>query len=123
MRRAISSLAVAGMLGLIATAPVGAAADPACTRGDVQALATGTYPIYRRGDFGRETGSGNAWLCGFRLYDGNDDEENPDNPEVPNVFSTKDWFLGGIFMWITREDMESLGYNRADAVAYMNSIE
>lgn len=124
MRRIISPTLSATLLALLLAAPVGAAGDGStsiCTKGDVQSIASGTIPVAIQSDRGGDLGSAGAWSCQFRLYDGNDEDE--DNPEVPHVFSADDWFLGGIFQWLSRAEMEALGFGRAEAVASLDSIQ
>src|SRR6185436_2622572 len=49
------------------------------------------------------------------------DGDEEDNPEIPHVFAANDWSLAGIFDWISQAEMDELGLNRAEAVAYVES--
>jgi len=122
MRRVLSLAAIAALLALAGAAPAAASGQSLCSKGDVQALADGTIPVAKQVFKERENGSGNAWLCQFRFYDGNDGE-TPDNPEVPDVFRQSDWFLAGIFDWLTVAEMQELGVDRAGAAALIGSIQ
>lgn len=123
MRRTISIIAAALML---LSAVVGAQARPAspnaCTKGDVQSLAGGTIAVAKQSFREIETGSAGAWSCQFRLYDGNDGEIE-DNPEVPHVFTTRDWFLGGIFEWLYNDELTAFGWDRKQGIAFLDSID
>lgn len=129
MRRPISLVvAVTLMLVSTATAQAHPASPNACTKGDVQSLASGTMAIGKQRLRGIETGSSGAWACQFRLYDGNDDPDDPfegpmvDNPEVPDVFTADSWFLGGIFEWLFNEELAAEGWDRKQGGAYLDSI-
>lgn len=113
------SLAVAALLALVVAAPAGATAQPACRKADVQSVASGTIAVAKQSFRGGELGSAGAWSCQFRLYDDNDEND----PEVPHVFTADDWFLGGIFEWVSGSEMETLGFDHAAAVAYLDSIQ
>lgn len=130
MKRTISMLAAAVLMLL--SASTGAVARPAspnaCTKGDVESLAGGTIAIGKQRLRGIETGSSGAWACQFRLYDGNDDPDDPfggpgvDNPEVPDVYTADSWILGGINEWLFNEDLAALGWDRKQGSAYLDSI-
>jgi hypothetical protein len=81
--------------------------------------------------------AGSEWLnnradhiwedCQFRFYDDNDDENSPDNPEVPHVFSTRDYVLGGILIFEFRKGpyvfIPGPKFDRAAAIAEMKTIK
>jgi hypothetical protein len=121
VRRAISLLVIPTLLAISSVATVAAADADTCTKGNVQGLARSAMAVAKQTFKGREHGSGNSWSCQFRLYDGNDDENNPDNPEVPDVFGETDWFLGGVFLWLTSGDLADLGWSKAEGRAFLES--
>jgi hypothetical protein len=122
MPRVISLLVATTLLALAVAAPAAAAKGSSCTKGDVQGIAQGTIAVAKQIFKERENGSGSAWLCQFRFYDDNDGD-TPDSPEVPHVFRQGDWFLGGIFDWMTRAEMQEFAVDRAGAAALMGSIQ
>jgi hypothetical protein len=117
LRCVVAALLVA-MSGLLA-APSTEAAAPGqeCTRGDAQAVAE-AGPHFAKAFFeGSPSAAAETWArCQFRLYDDNDPLEDPDNPEIPHVFTVNDFFLAGIFYF---EGIDP-GQHRADAIASLD---
>jgi hypothetical protein len=64
-------------------------------------------------------GPGSSWQdCQFRFYDDNDE----DDPEVPHVFSDKDYFIGAIALFEFYDAFQRPDFDRAAAVASLEAI-
>lgn len=97
-RCVVAALLMAGV-GL-AAAPSTAVADPGrtCSGGDARALAQAGPHFARKFLESSSSAAAGIWVsCQFRLYDDNEPEDDPDNPEIPHVFTVNDFFLAGIF--------------------------
>ena len=123
--------ALLGITGISSTPSVAAVAAPAgddrCTASDVQRLAHHIFDVVTLAwtdDGSAEEAQADHLFedCQFRLYDDNDPEDNPDNPEIPHVFSEDDYFLAGISAGYTYAELEELGFTRAEAIAEMNKF-
>lgn len=111
LRRPVLVVAMTAIMLGVVVAPAGAA-DEICTSGDVQRMVGAMQQAFG-------TGSEAAERCQFRLYDGNDDV--PDAPEVPHVFTDQDWVLAGILQWSPRDVLDEFGLKRADGVDYLTN--
>lgn len=99
-----------------------AAAAALCTRGDVQAMANSAAAIARK-HFNELPGHSEPWPdCQFRLYDDNDDETSPDAPEVPHVFTDRDFILAGVLAFEFRDVLDRPTYDRAAAIESIRSF-
>ena len=126
-----SGLALAALLsitGISSTVSAAAAPSPAtddrCSASDVQRLAHHIFDVvtlaWTESGSAEEAEADHLFEdCQFRLYDDNDPEETPDNPEIPHVFAEDEYFLGGISHWFTPADLEEYGFTRAEAIAEM----
>ena len=111
MRRVL--IAVLGALFLL-TVPVYAvaAAPERCTRGDAQRLVHAGQIAARQFFSETTTHPAEVWQnCQFRLYD-----------ETPRVFKTKDYFVAGIFLFESYDFLDRPDYDRADAIAALDSV-
>jgi hypothetical protein len=118
MRRA---LAIIAAFLLLSAPAAGSATDYQCTKGDIESLIhAGPQAVKLHLFMDKTQGPGGAWKeCQFRLYDDNDDEASPDDPEVPHIFSANDWFLGGVLFFLTRDEWESMGLDRDGAIDWL----
>ncbi len=64
--------------------------------------------------------------CQFRIFDENDDFTdpfgNPDNPEIPHVFTDKDYILAGIALFEGYEFFDRPEYDRNAAIGFLNLV-
>jgi hypothetical protein len=105
---------------LVAASPAHAAGPrhERCTKGDVAMLAVAGPHIAKAYFSGSRSRLAETWpRCQFRLYDDNDAEDAPDNPEIPHVFSVNDYFLAGLFLFDNRPVRE-----RAAAIADFEQV-
>ena len=120
MRRAMTVLlTVALLVSAPLGAPASATADDGCTKGNVEGFANGGIAVAKQSQPGRqENGTSGAWSnCQFRFYDDN-------GPTTPHVFTDEEYFLGGIFGWITDDEIEEFGLTpRPVAVSAFHLVE
>ena len=90
-----------------------------CSKGDAQIIANaGIQAVQQRS--GVVHGPGSSYQdCQFRFYDDNDDEGAP---EVPHVFTDKDYFIGAIALFEFYDSFQRPAYDRAGAITYLNTI-
>lgn len=121
MKRVLITLVASGVLSILLAVP--AAGNEHCTAGDVQGIAHAGFQGAQQNLFnGRTTGLGGSWAdCQFRLYDDNDAEENPDNPEVPHIFTDMDYFLAGIAQFDFYDSFDRPDYDRDAAIEFLSS--
>jgi hypothetical protein len=121
MMKSTAALAVIIVFAVIGVTPANAGSDH-CTQGDVQALANaGFQGASLNLGFGSAAGVGGSWAnCQFRLFD--DNEDPPDAPEIPHVFTDRDYVLGGIFEFEDYGFLDRPDYDRAAAIEYVKSI-
>jgi hypothetical protein len=110
------------LMALLTTAMPARAQSGGCSQGDALALATaGFQGASLNLGKGSTAGLGGAWAdCQFRLFD--DNEDPPDSPEVPHVFSDQDYILGGIYIFEDYSFLDRPEYDRAAAIDYVNSV-
>jgi hypothetical protein len=113
MRRVSSVLLTAVLPWVPLAAPV--SANEGCTEGNVKGFANGTIAVAKQSQPGRqENGTAGAWSnCQFRFYD----------DTTTHVFTDEEYFLGGIFIWITDDEIEEFGLTRKEAVSDLDSIQ
>ena len=119
MRRSLTVLLTMALLVSVPlVVPASATANDGCTKGNVEGFAQGGIAIAKQSGPGRqENGTSGAWSnCQFRFYD----ENGPD----PHVFTDEEYFLGGIFGWLTDDEIEEFGLTpRPVAVADFHLFE
>lgn len=117
MKRALTALIAATLLSTLLAMP--AAGSQYCTKGDVQGLVNSLELSFELNRFqGVTTGLGGAFArCQFRIFDENDE----DNPEVPHVFTEKDYVLAGIALFEGYEFLDRPDYDRDAAIDLLNS--
>ena len=92
---------------------VAASSDGRCTKGDVQRLANAGPIAGLHSREGLETGPAGTWEnCQFRLYD----------DTTTHVFSDEDYFLAGIFFFLSYDEFDRLGIDRAGAIALLEGF-
>ena len=117
MKRVVTTLVAGALLSTLLAVP--AAGNQYCTKGDVQGLvnALELSPELLGDAFGR---------CQFRIFDENDDPNdpfgNPDNPEIPHVFTDKDYILAGIALFEGYEFFDRPEYDRNAAIDLLNMV-
>ena len=120
MRRRMLGVLMALVLTFITVAgavPAGAEAVHICDRTDINTLIQAAPRTTQTAEFDE------AWAnCQFRLYDDNDGETNPDQPEIPHVFSERDYILGGILLWWTRDELTSMGWTKQQGIEDMEKV-
>jgi hypothetical protein len=122
VKRTLLVIALTAMLGTMGLSSA-TAADATCTRGDVQALANAAASIARK-HFNGLNGHSDPWPdCQFRLYDDNDDENSPDAPEIPHVFTDQDYILAGVLAFEFFEFLDPPDYGHAAAVAFIDTFQ
>jgi hypothetical protein len=91
-----------------------AASDEPCSYGDAQALLNQGPVAFRLADgSANQPGLGGlVGRCQFRLYE--------DGATV--TFSDEDYFLGGIILFWTYEELEEFGWTRAEAIADLKLV-
>jgi hypothetical protein len=91
-----------------------AAASEPCSYGDAQALLNQGPVAFRLADGSADQPGlgGLVGRCQFRLYE--------DGATV--TFSDEDYFLGGIFLFWTYEELEEFGWTRAEAIADLKLV-
>jgi hypothetical protein len=101
MRRAVTALlAMALLLSASPGTAASARANDGCTEGNVEGFANGGIAVAKQsGPERQENGTAGAWSnCQFRFYD--------DNGPAPHEFTDEEYFLGGIFDWLTDDVIE-----------------
>lgn len=105
------SVLIAALTFIVLPAANAAASDQPCSYGDARALLN-QAPVAFRLDDGSDHQPGLGGLvgrCQFRLYQ--------DGETV--TFSDEDYILGGILIFRTYEELEEMGWTRAEAIADM----
>lgn len=108
-QRIFAMLAAAAFLAL----PGGTASadEQLCSLGDAQALVNSGPVGAVHALSGRETGRGDSWgRCQFRLYD------------QTHTFSTREWIVGGVFMFETYDALDRPEYDRQAATQFLDQI-
>ena len=117
MRKFIGpALAIALGLTALMAVPAAAGNNDRCTKGNVKGFAEGTIALAKQvSQRGATKGTAASWAnCQFRLYDNN----GPDTHQ----FSDDEWFLGGIWGWLTDDQLDEFyGGSRKAAKDDFNS--
>ena len=110
VRRVIATLLTATLLAIpINTA---SAAEKLCGTGDVQALINSGPLGAGHALSGRETGPADTYgRCYLRIYD------------PTHTFSTREWIVGGIFLWEPYYALDRPEYDRQAATQYLDQIK
>jgi hypothetical protein len=116
-----TTIAAVIVLVVSAASPATAGTDR-CTQGDVQGIAqAGFQGASLNIGRGSTAGLGGTWAeCQFRLFD--DNEDPPDTPEIPHVFTDDDYILGGIYEFEDYGYLDRPDYDRAAAIEYVKSV-
>ena len=110
VRRIFAMLAAAALLAIpVSTA---SADKQLCSVEDAQALVNSGPIGAVQALSGRETDRADSWgRCQFRLYD------------PTHTFSTREWMVGGVFMWETYDALDRPEYDRQAATQFLDQIK
>lgn len=110
VRRIFAMLAAAALLAIpVSTA---SADEQLCSSGDAQAFVNFGPIGAVHALSGRETGPADSWSrCQFRLY------------EPTHTFSTREWIVGGVFMFESYDTLDRPEYDRQAATQFLDQIK